>query len=106
MILAKFIHNEKDFITGFNISGHSGSAQKGNDIICSAVSSPAYMVANTVTEILKLEADIQEKDGLLSVLLNEKDAVRAADILNGFLLHMEELEKMYPDFIKVERGAK
>ena len=37
---------------------------------------------------------------------NDADAEKSKDILSGFLLHMTELEKMYPNFIKIERGAK
>ena len=37
---------------GFEISGHSGYAEQGSDIICASVSSAAYMAVNTVTEII------------------------------------------------------
>lgn len=105
MITARFKF-AGDIITGFNISGHSGSAEKGSDIICSAVSSPAIMVANTITEIMCLNPSISEKDGFLNLSLTESEAIKAADILNGFILHLTELSKQYPKYILVERGAK
>lgn len=40
-----------DIICGFEISGHSDFAEEGSDIVCAAISSAAYMTANTVTEI-------------------------------------------------------
>ena len=88
------------------MSGHSGSAEKGKDIVCSAVSSPSIMVANTITEIMCLHPEISEKDGLLSLSLDIREAQTAADLLNGFKLHLTELSKQYPEFILVERGAK
>lgn len=105
MITARFTF-AGDIITGFNISGHSGSAEKGKDIICSAVSSPSIMVANTLTEIMCLHPEISEKDGFLGLSLIESEAFTAADLLNGFKLHLTELSKIYPEFIIVERGAK
>lgn len=105
MITAKFDFAENDLITGFIVSGHSGSAVSGQDIICSAVSSSAYMVANTITEIMAIKAEIRESDGEMKLRLNRDDAEKASDILKGFYLHMGQLSKMYPDYIKVERGA-
>lgn len=106
MITAKFVFGKDGLINSFLISGHSGSEESGRDIICSAVSSPAYMVCNTLTEIMKLSPEIHESDGLLSLSLAEDEEKKAQDILNGFYLHLQELEKMYPEYIKVERGAK
>ena len=104
MITAKFSFGN-DLINGFEISGHSGYADEGSDIICSAVSSPAYMVVNTLTEIMKLTPEIETDDGYLSLKLNQNDAGISKDILKGFFLHIEELSKEYPQFIKLERGA-
>lgn len=106
MITAKFVFSKNDLITGFEISGHSGSAISGEDIICSAVSSPSYMVANTITDVLFLKPEITEKDGFMKLNLKSDDAERASDILNGFYNHIKGLEEMYPHNIKVERGAK
>ncbi|MFR2561614.1 MAG: ribosomal-processing cysteine protease Prp [Anaeromassilibacillus sp.] len=52
---------------GFRISGHSGSGEEGNDIICAAVSSAAYMTANTVTEIIGVEAQVAAEEGYMLV---------------------------------------
>ncbi len=106
MIRAKFTFGTDGSVTGFLINGHSGYADEGEDIICASVSSAAYMTANTVTEIIKITPDaLSENDGFMELRLNRADAEKAKDILSGFLLHMTELEKMYPNFIKIERGA-
>ncbi len=105
MITANFVFGKDGLINGFSICGHSGSEKSGRDIICSAVSSPAFMVCNTLTEIMKLSPEIHESDGRLSLSLAEDEEKKAQDILNGFYLHLKELEKMYPEYIKVERGA-
>lgn len=92
-------------ITGFCVSGHSGSAESGEDIVCAAVSSPVYMTANTLTEVLSLSPEITEKDGFFRLTLSDGEAKKASDILQGFFLHLQALSEQYPDFIQVERGA-
>ena len=88
------------FITGFECKGHSMSAEHGQDIVCAAVSSACLMAANTVTDVIGLEADAAATDGYLR--LEIKDSPQPAqDILNGLEVHLRELEKQYPENIKV-----
>ncbi len=106
MIGARFGYTSDGFICSFEISGHSGFAEAGSDIVCAAVSSAAYMCANTLTEIEGLKPEISETDGLMTLKLNAEDAKKADVTLRGLLLHLEQLSRQYPDFIKLERGAK
>ena len=89
-----------NLVLGFEAKGHSMSAPKGEDIICSFVSSACLMTANTITEIIGAVADIDIDDGYLKFLITDS-ANSAQDILNGLKLHLSELEKDYPDNIKV-----
>ena len=87
-------------LTGFTVKGHSGTAQRGSDIVCAAVSSAAYMAVNTLTEIVNAETEIEEKDGFLHCsVLNGSDNARI--VLEGFRLHMEQLQEEYPRAIKI-----
>ena len=101
MINIRFINSGKT-ITGFELSGHSGYAEQGSDIVCAAVSSAAYMAVNTVTDILNLNADISVDDGFLRMKLTSQDALKAQDVLRGFELHITELLKQYQSNIKVD----
>ncbi len=84
----------------FTIDGHSGSAESGQDIVCAAVSSAAYMAVNTITEILGEEVEASVRDGYMKITLCGKSQA-ATDILKGLKLHISELAKDYPDFIKI-----
>ena len=84
---------------GFEVRGHSGYADEGSDIICSAVSSCAYMTANTATEIMGLSPEIEVKDGYMRLIFNDTEALKAKDILNGFRLHINALADEYPGYI-------
>ena len=99
MIKASFFISD-NLISGFEISGHSGSANAGEDIICASVSSAAYMAANTVTDVLFISADIEVEDGYMKLSLNEKVS-EAQQILKGLRLHLESLAGDYPKNIKV-----
>ena len=102
MIKAAFFTTKIGLLVGFEIKGHSSSALSGADIICSAVSSAAYMTANTVTEVIKADAVVSvDEEGEMYLRVSEKDAKACQEILSGFKLHMFALEEQYPDNIHV-----
>ena len=94
MIRVRF-HTAKDTILGFTLDGHAGAGEHGQDIVCAAVSSAAYMTANTVLEIIGATADVTVNDGYMSVKLTDKIA-DCQDILSGFRLHLEAMQEQYP----------
>ena len=90
MIAADFMTDPGGLLLGFRLSGHSGSAAQGEDIICAAVSSAAYMAANTVSGVIHAQARV-----------DERAAPRCQDVLEGLKLHLLGLEEQYPKNIKV-----
>lgn len=98
MIRAVFFRSGS--LRGFELSGHAGSSVYGSDIVCAAVSSAAYMAANTVTEVLSVEADAEVRDGYMKFSFNSGSSVAEA-VLDGLELHLRELEKEYPKKLKV-----
>jgi len=99
MIKVVFYYSD-NFIEGFEISGHSGSAYAGEDIICASVSSAAYLTANTVTDVLFIKSYVKAEDGYMKLVLKEKLS-EAQPILEGLKLHLESLAGEYPQNIKV-----
>ncbi|MBR3148794.1 MAG: ribosomal-processing cysteine protease Prp [Eubacterium sp.] len=100
MIRVNF-YSDGELITGFECKGHSMSAEHGRDIVCAAVSSACLMTANTVTEIIGLDAEAAATDGYLRLEIKASPQ-SAQDILRGLKLHLTELSREYPDNIKVE----
>lgn len=86
---------------GFIVRGHAGSGPKGFDIVCAAVSSAAYLTANTVIEVKKVDADVTVEEGYMAFFIPESAKEAAKDILLGFELHMQELQKQYPTRINI-----
>lgn len=101
MTVVDFLTTKYGAIVGYHISGHSGSASFGKDIVCAAISSAAYMTANTITEVLGVSSNVTVNDGEMLLEISEKDFAVCKDILLGFKLHMVALEEQYPDNINV-----
>ncbi len=89
-------------VIGFYISGHADYAEEGSDIVCAAVSSAAYMTANTVTDVLKVTPKtLRVNDGEMYLKLDESVAHKCQSIMQGFVLHMLSLSEQYKQYITV-----
>lgn len=102
MINVNFLCEHDGNIVGFEINGHAGDDVKGKDIICASVSSAAFMVANTITDVIHACANIQvSDDGSMYLKINNSDVKMCRDIVNGLKIHMIQLEQQYPKNIVV-----
>lgn len=101
MIKIDFYMAGKDYIKGFCVSGHSGYAKTGSDIVCASVSSAVYMAANTMTDVINADADIEVRDGYIYFMLQPKYISSCHNILLGLKLHLATLEEQYPKNISV-----
>ena len=84
------------------MTGHctADESDEQGRLVCSAVSSAAYMTANTITEIIGDKADIEVNDGEM-ILKVKKPSEKTIAVLEGFKLHIQQLEEQYKDCIKV-----
>ena len=96
---------EDDRITGFSVSGHSGYAEAGSDIVCAAISGVVSLVEATINDVCgaKAKVRVKEEDARITLMLptscDEEDAVQA--VLAGMLLYLCNLRDDYPDYIEV-----
>ena len=96
---------ENDRINGFSISGHSGYAEAGSDIVCAAISAVVTMAEATINDVCGAKAKVRVKDDqaritlTLPVSCDEEDTVQA--ILAGLMLTLCSLRDDYPDYIEV-----
>ena len=89
-----FADNSRIF--GFEISGHSTKTCQDDEgkIVCSAVSSAAYLTANTISEVIGDKVEAEVSDGYMKIIV--KDPTEASQkVLDGFKLHISELSKQY-----------
>jgi uncharacterized protein YsxB (DUF464 family) len=59
------------------------------------------MTANTVTEILGVNAGIKEKNGYMKVIIPEEDRSRCEAVMAGLKLHLTALAGQYPRNIHI-----
>ena len=105
MTKVRFFADEKG-LYGFEINGHSSKNcdDEIGKIVCAAVSSAAYMAANTVTEIIGDKAAADVSDGAMRFEVTTPcDKTRA--VLEGLRLHLIELSAEYGSNIVIIGGA-
>ena len=96
---------EEDRITGFSVSGHSGYAEAGKDIVCAAISAIVTMAEATINDVCgaKAKVRVKEEDARITLTLpaacDEEESVQA--VLAGMLLTLCNMRDEYPDFIEV-----
>ena len=96
---------ENDRITGFSISGHSGYAEAGQDIVCAAISAVVTMAEATINDVCGAKAKVRVKDEQARITLtlptscDEEESVQA--VLSGMMLTLISLREDYPDYIEV-----
>ena len=96
---------DKDRITGFSGSGHSGYAEAGSDIVCAAVSAVVTMAEATINDVCgaKAKVRVKEEDARVTLTLpvscDEEESVQA--VLAGMMLTLMSLRDDYPDYIEV-----
>jgi len=96
---------EGERITGFSVSGHSGYAEAGSDIVCAAISAVVTMAEATINEVCGAKAKVRVKDEQARVILmlpavcDEEETVQA--VLAGMMLTLCSMRDDYPDYIEV-----
>ncbi len=94
-----------DRITGFSVSGHSGYAEAGQDIVCAAISAVVTMAEATINDVCgaKAKVRVKEEDARITLTLpascDEEESVQA--VLAGMLLTLCSMRDDYPDYIEV-----
>ena len=96
---------EDDRITGFSVSGHSGYAESGRDIICAAITAIVTMAEATINDVCgaKAKVRVKEEDARITLTLptscDEEESVQA--VLAGMMLTLCSMRDDYPDYIEV-----
>jgi len=96
---------ENDRITGFSVSGHSGYAEAGQDIVCASITAAVTMAEATINDVCGAKAKVRVKEADARVTLtlpascDEEESVQA--VLAGMLLYLCNLRDEYPEYIEV-----
>ncbi|MBR6778879.1 MAG: ribosomal-processing cysteine protease Prp [Clostridia bacterium] len=104
MINILIIKNKQNIIT-IEATGHSGYAEAGSDIVCSAVSTLMQSLANGLTEIVKASVKVIVDEDIphMSISLQGADKMQQSQILmQTTALALKELKDGYSKYIKIK----
>ena len=96
---------ENERIVGFSVSGHSGYAEAGSDIVCAAISAAVELTITTVNDVCggKAKVRVKEEDARITLTLpatcEEEESIQA--VLAGMMVYLCNLRDEYSDYIEV-----
>ncbi len=101
MITASFYKKNGKFYK-FRISGHSGYAESGSDIVCAAVSSMAMLTINNITDTFSVPASVSadEEGPVIDFELNS-DNEHGCALIAGLEREISILAEDYPKYVRV-----
>ena len=92
-------------ISGFEAQGHTGYADAGEDVVCSAVSALTQTALLGLGEYLKISFAQDISDGYLYCMLSEgldKESLGKADVvLETMALGLGAIAETYPTFLRM-----
>ena len=100
-------HSEGSRLESFEVKGHSGYAQEGEDIVCAAITSAVRLTECAINDVLGLEAavKVREKDASISLKrpakLGQTHESTCQALLTALMVHFVQLAEEYPDYITV-----
>ena len=98
-------YTEEDRITGFCISGHSGYAEAGQDVLCASITAAVTLTEAIINDVCggKAKVRVKEEDARVTLTLpascEEEDSIQAA--LTGLMIYLIALRDDYSDYIEV-----
>ena len=104
MTRVTFYQNSEHQCIGFDVNGHAGYAQEGEDIVCAAISA---LVINTVNSIEaftedEFRVDVDEKSADIRFSLENSPSKECLLLLNSLILGLQRMEdEQYTDFIDI-----
>ncbi|HJA58279.1 MAG TPA: ribosomal-processing cysteine protease Prp [Firmicutes bacterium] len=96
---AFFVRNGSQ--TGFSVSGHSGLADPGADILCAAVSAMTMLVVNTLQGgFSNGSCEVRSGDNSVTFRTERTDVLSEA-LLKSFRDELTALQAEYPENLRV-----
>ena len=100
MTRCTFFRGENGRLISFEVSGHAGYAEAGEDIVCAGISSSVMLICNLLETSFQAKGRFQEKDD--TVICKPENPTDAHLLLiEGFYDHISSLAADYPQFIEV-----
>lgn len=103
MTKVTFFQTEEGVPVGFDVSGHAGYAEAGNDIVCAAISALTIATVNSLEKLTRdpVHVEQDEKTARISVRISKDHSEGADVLLRSLSLALSDLKavEFYRDFI-------
>lgn len=98
---------------GFRETGHTGLAEEGDDILCSALSAMTMLILNTIEISYDTRVDFKIDDKTADILVKctaalpeggaeEKVRYAVAGLIEGYFYQLSDLVEEYFDYLDVD----
>ncbi|NMO95317.1 ribosomal-processing cysteine protease Prp [Paenibacillus lemnae] len=108
MITVQVHRKENGNIHGFEVKGHAGYADPGQDIVCAGVSSVTVGTVNSIEALTDTVMDAEMKGGFLSAVLphnmNEAVSDQVQLLLESMVLMLQGIADSYREYIQIQES--
>jgi uncharacterized protein YsxB (DUF464 family) len=105
MIDVKLYRTREGKIREFRIEGHAGMAEKGQDIVCAAVSILTQAAVLGLNRHLGIEPTVHRQDGYLTCRLAEREIIQMESvqaILETMAIGLQEIAEQFPNYVRID----
>ena len=97
MVRVTILKDHNNICRGFETNGHAGYADKGQDIVCAAVSALTINTVNSLEQFTKEQFDLKsdETKGMIAVRFTHEPDEKAALLLSSYELGMQGIAEHY-----------
>ena len=93
------LRSQGECITGFDVKGHAGYAEAGQDIVCAAVSVLTITCANALETVAGVKPTVKTSDGCMRLTLPKDSGHDAQVILQTLRQGLRDLAEQYSRYI-------
>ena len=93
------LRTQGECITGFDVKGHAGYAEAGQDIVCAAVSVLTTTCVNALETVAGAKPTVKTSDGRMRVAVPKDSGHDAQVILQTLRQGLRDLAEQYSRYI-------
>ena len=93
------LRSQDECITGFDVKGHAGYAEAGQDIVCAAVSVLTTTCVNALETVAGVKPTVKTSDGRMRVVVPRNSGHDAQVILQTLRQGLRDLAEQYSRYI-------
>ena len=95
------VRRDENGVCGLTVKGHAGYARSGKDIVCASVSSAVQMAINGITEIVKVNCEVNVYEDCIECILPPNPRPAATHFVSALRLHLKLLSEDFPNTINL-----